>query len=156
MSLIPYPNVPPLPGVPAINRNSAGYVGAALNIAAQLLPNNLFGTKCYKWFIKTKSSRDGYRYIEESKFLELSAKAFSADAGQTHFKLLFNFIMYTFRYTPKIEFVIQSTGKLLYRCRITELKVVKEIQIVRRMEKPKIPIPDWCPLDDLDPKFVDV
>ena len=67
--------------------------------------NNLFGTKCYKWFIKTKSSRDGYRYIEESKFLELSAKAFSADAGQTHFKLLFNFIMYTFRYTPKIEFV---------------------------------------------------
>lgn len=54
------------------------------------------------------------------------------------------------------EFVIQSTGKLLYRCRITELKVVKEIQIVRRMEKPKIPIPDWCPLDDLDPKFVDV
>jgi len=45
MSLIPYPNVPPLPGVPAINRNSAGYVGAALNIAAQLLPNNLFGTK---------------------------------------------------------------------------------------------------------------
>jgi len=45
MSLIPYPNVPPLPGVPAINRNSAGYVGAALKIEAQLLPNNLFGTK---------------------------------------------------------------------------------------------------------------
>ena len=45
MSLIPYPNIPPLPGVPAINRNSAGYVGAALNIVAQLLPDSLFGTK---------------------------------------------------------------------------------------------------------------
>ena len=54
MSLIPYPNVPPLPGVPAINRNSAGYVGAALNIAAQLLPNNLFGTK---WAITDASGK---------------------------------------------------------------------------------------------------
>ena len=45
MSLIPYPNIPPLPGVPAINRNSAGYVGAALNVVAQLLPDGLFGTK---------------------------------------------------------------------------------------------------------------
>jgi hypothetical protein len=44
MPLIPYPNVPPLPGVPALSRsNNAKFVGAALNIAGQLLPNNLFG-----------------------------------------------------------------------------------------------------------------
>jgi len=45
MPLIPYPDIPPLPGVPAINRNSAGYVAAALTVAAELLPKNLFGTK---------------------------------------------------------------------------------------------------------------
>lgn len=45
MPLIPYPNVPPLPGVPALNRNTAGYAGAALNVLAQLLPDSLFGTK---------------------------------------------------------------------------------------------------------------
>ena len=45
MPLIPYPDIPPLPGVPAINRNSAGYVAAALTVVAELLPNNLFGTK---------------------------------------------------------------------------------------------------------------
>jgi hypothetical protein len=45
MSLIPYPNVPALPGVPALNRSSSSFVGAALNVVAQVLPNNLFGTK---------------------------------------------------------------------------------------------------------------
>ena len=45
MPLIPYPDVPPLPGVPAINRNSAGYVAAALTIVGELLPYNLFGTQ---------------------------------------------------------------------------------------------------------------
>jgi len=44
MPLIPYPNVPPLPGVPALSRsNNAKFAAAALNIAGQLLPNNLFG-----------------------------------------------------------------------------------------------------------------
>lgn len=45
MPLIPYPNVPNLPGVPGLNRNSAGYVGAALTIVGELLPLNLFGQK---------------------------------------------------------------------------------------------------------------
>ena len=46
MPLIPYPNIPALPGVPALARsNNAQFVGAALNIAGQLLPNNLFGQK---------------------------------------------------------------------------------------------------------------
>jgi hypothetical protein len=45
MPLIPYPDVPPLPGVPAINRNSAGYVAAALTVLGEFLPNSLFGTK---------------------------------------------------------------------------------------------------------------
>ena len=44
MPLIPYPNVPPLPGVPALNRsNNAQFVSAALNVVGQLLPNSLFG-----------------------------------------------------------------------------------------------------------------
>lgn len=45
MPLIPYPNVPPLPGVPALSRgNNAKFAGAALNIVGQLLPLDLFGT----------------------------------------------------------------------------------------------------------------
>lgn len=45
MPTIPYPNVPPLPGVPALARsNNAKFVGAALNILGQILPNDLFGT----------------------------------------------------------------------------------------------------------------
>ena len=45
MALIPYPNVPPLPGVPALARGSnAKYAGAALNVLGQLLPLDLFGT----------------------------------------------------------------------------------------------------------------
>lgn len=46
MPLIPYPDIPPLPGVPALNRsNNASYAAAALTILGELLPNNLFGTK---------------------------------------------------------------------------------------------------------------
>lgn len=46
MSLIPYPNVPALPGVPALARsNNSQFVGAALNIVGQLLPAGLFGPK---------------------------------------------------------------------------------------------------------------
>lgn len=52
MPLIPYPNVPNLPGVPGLNRNTAGYVAAALTIVGELLPLNLFGQK---WGILNKS-----------------------------------------------------------------------------------------------------
>ena len=52
MPLIPYPNVPNLPGVPGLNRNSAGYVAAALTIVGELLPLGLFGQK---WAIINKS-----------------------------------------------------------------------------------------------------
>lgn len=46
MPNIPYPNVPPLPGVPALARsNNAQFVAAGLNIIGQLLPFSLFGTK---------------------------------------------------------------------------------------------------------------
>jgi len=43
MPLIPYPNVPPLPGVPPLSRTGAQYVGAALAVVAQFLPTDLFG-----------------------------------------------------------------------------------------------------------------
>jgi hypothetical protein len=68
MSLIPYPNVPPLPGVPAINRNSAGFVGAALNVVAQLIPNNLFGTN---WAI---TDADGNPALVPDSFLNFEYK----------------------------------------------------------------------------------
>jgi len=46
MPLIPYPNVPQLPGVPALNRsNNAQFVGGALNVVGQILPDSLFSTK---------------------------------------------------------------------------------------------------------------
>ena len=77
MSLIPYPNIPPLPGVPAINRNSAGYVGAGLNVIAQilpqLLPDGIFGTKWAILDAKTSSpiltpdNFVAYERISESK-----------------------------------------------------------------------------------------
>lgn len=48
MSLIPYPNVPPLPGVPALNRSSSPFVGAGLNILAQTgAVNNIFKKKIW-------------------------------------------------------------------------------------------------------------
>lgn len=45
MPNIPYPNVPALPGVPALARsNNAQFVAAALTIVGEILPLNLFGT----------------------------------------------------------------------------------------------------------------
>ena len=45
MPLIPYPNIPKLPGVPALARsNNAQFAAGALNLVAQFLPDNLFGT----------------------------------------------------------------------------------------------------------------
>lgn len=53
MPNIPYPNVPKLPGVPALARsNNAQFVGAALTILGEILPLGLFGTK---WGIVDKS-----------------------------------------------------------------------------------------------------
>ena len=43
MSLINYPDVPNLPGVPAINRSSAGYVAAGLAVLGEILPLSTFG-----------------------------------------------------------------------------------------------------------------
>lgn len=43
MSLINYPDVPNLPGVPAINRSSAGYVAAGIAILGEILPLGTFG-----------------------------------------------------------------------------------------------------------------
>lgn len=53
MPNIPYPNVPKLPGVPALARsNNAQFVGAALTILGEILPLGLFGTK---WGIVDKN-----------------------------------------------------------------------------------------------------
>lgn len=43
MSLINYPDIPNLPGVPSINRTTSGYLGGILTIIGGLLPDNLFG-----------------------------------------------------------------------------------------------------------------
>lgn len=52
MPLIPYPDVPPLPGVPGLNRSSAAYVAAALTVVAEFLPPDLFGPE---WSITDQS-----------------------------------------------------------------------------------------------------
>ena len=73
MPNIPYPNVPNLPGVPALARsNNAQFVGAALTIVGELLPLNLFGTK---WGIVSSSGASviipdsfvDFEYREERK-----------------------------------------------------------------------------------------
>jgi hypothetical protein len=45
MALIPYPNIPKLPGVPGLNRQNGAYAAAALTIVGELLPLNFFGPK---------------------------------------------------------------------------------------------------------------
>lgn len=73
MPNIPYPNVPKLPGVPALARsNNAQFVGAALTIIGEILPLGLFGTK---WGIVDKNGSSvivpdsfvDFEYREERK-----------------------------------------------------------------------------------------
>lgn len=73
MPLIPYPDVPKLPGVPALSRsNNAQFVAAALTIVGELLPLNLFGPR---WAIVnntgstqlTPDSFVDFEYREEHK-----------------------------------------------------------------------------------------
>lgn len=73
MPNIPYPNVPPLPGVPALARsNNAQFVAAALTIVGEILPLGLFGTK---WGIVDKNGSSvivpdsfvDFEYREERK-----------------------------------------------------------------------------------------
>lgn len=67
MALIPYPNVPPLPGVPALARNGK-FVAAALNVVGQFLPEDLFGTK---WGIINKT---GTAVLTPDSFVEFDYK----------------------------------------------------------------------------------
>jgi hypothetical protein len=70
MSLINYPDVPNLPGVPAINRSSAGYVAAGLTILGEILPLSTFGLNWGITFLDgtsalTPDSFVSYEYKEE-------------------------------------------------------------------------------------------
>ena len=57
MPNIPYPNVPALPGVPALSRsNNAQFVAAGLTIIGEILPLGLFGQK---WGIIAAGSSSG-------------------------------------------------------------------------------------------------
>jgi hypothetical protein len=67
MSLIPYPNVPNLPGVPALARsNNAQFAAAALTIVGELLPNNLFGPQ---WSILNQKT--GQKALEPDSFVAI-------------------------------------------------------------------------------------
>ena len=69
MPLIPYPDVPNLPGVPALSRsNNAQYAAAALTVIGELLPNNLFGTK---WAI---TDSDGNTALVPDSFVAFEYK----------------------------------------------------------------------------------
>lgn len=45
MPNIPYPNVPPLPGVPPLSRTGEQFLGEALTRAGEFIPLDLFGQK---------------------------------------------------------------------------------------------------------------
>lgn len=65
MPNIPYPNVPKLPGVPALSRsNNAQFVAAALTIVGEILPLGLFGTK---WGIV---AQDGSASLTPDSFVD--------------------------------------------------------------------------------------
>ncbi len=66
MPLIPYPDVPPLPGVPKLNASSAGYVAAALTVVGELLPANLFGPQ---WAILDQKT--GQRLLQPDSFVAI-------------------------------------------------------------------------------------
>lgn len=75
MPTIPYPNVPQLPGVPALARgNNAKFAGAALNIVGQLLPLDLFGTT---WGIVKSNSAPTTSATKANFFQNLFAGASS-------------------------------------------------------------------------------
>ena len=69
MSLIPYPNIPPLPGVPGLHRSTAGFAAAALTIVGELLPLNLFGPR---WGIVTPA---GSTALTPDSFIEFEYRA---------------------------------------------------------------------------------
>lgn len=65
MPNIPYPNVPQLPGVPALARsNNAQFVSAALNVVSQFLPLGSFGIN---WSITNKT---GAKVINPDSFID--------------------------------------------------------------------------------------
>jgi len=99
MSNIPYPNVPPLPGVPPLNRAGA-YFGAALTAVAELLPLNTFG-------------QEGWGIIEtQSRSIALTPDSFVKFEERQEAKIPIY---------PMQEGAFQSYNKVLmpYECRLT-------------------------------------
>jgi hypothetical protein len=79
MPLIPYPNIPKLPGVPALARsNNAQFAAGALNIVSQFLPDNLFGQQ---WAIITAGS-SANQSTNSTGLLQTVANALTGGARQ--------------------------------------------------------------------------
>ena len=90
MSNIPYPNVPPLPGVPALKR-AAPYVGAALTLLGEFLPLNIFGQDYAILATNTKSQLlvpDSFVDFEYKKEAKIPIYPMQGGAFQSYNKVV--------------------------------------------------------------------
>ena len=90
MSNIPYPNVPPLPGVPALQR-AAPYVGAALTLLGEFLPLNIFGQDYAILATNTKSQLlvpDSFVDFEYKKEAKIPIYPMQGGAFQSYNKVV--------------------------------------------------------------------
>lgn len=124
MSNIPYPNVPPLPGVPALNRSSQ-YIGAALTVVGEILPLDTFGQEGWG-IIETKSrsialTPDSFVKFEVRQEAKIPIYPMQEGAFQSYNKVLMpyevrltvtcsgNGLMSKLNFLSKISYYIETT-----------------------------------------------
>lgn len=81
MSLINYPDVPNLPGVPAINRSSAGYVAAGIAILGEILPLGTFGLNWGITFLNGTSALTPDSFVDFETREEYTIPTYPTELG---------------------------------------------------------------------------